>query len=83
MDVNPEKTALVLIEYQNDFTSEGGALHGAVDEVMQETGMLENSRRVADEARRAGTTVVTPRSRSHPATASSATPTRCTASSRA
>jgi hypothetical protein len=57
MDVNPEKTALVLIEYQNDFTSEGGALHGAVDEVMQETGMLENSRRVADEARRAGATV--------------------------
>ena len=58
MDVNPEKTALVLIEYQNDFTSEGGALHGAVDEVMQETGMLENSRRVAGEARRAGATVV-------------------------
>ena len=56
MDVNPEKTTLVLIEYQNDFTSEGGALHGAVDEVMQETGMLENSRRVADEARRAGAT---------------------------
>jgi nicotinamidase-related amidase len=58
VDVNPDKTALVLIEYQNDFTSEGGALHGAVDEVMQETGMLENSRRVADEARRAGATVV-------------------------
>jgi nicotinamidase-related amidase len=35
MDVSPEKTALVLIEYQNDFTSECGALHGAVDEVMQ------------------------------------------------
>ena len=58
MDVNPEKTALVLIEYQNDFTSEGGALHGAVDQVMQETGMLANSRRVADQARRAGATVV-------------------------
>ena len=58
MDVNPERTAVVLIEYQNDFTTEGGALHGAVKEVMDETGMLERSRRVADEARRAGATIV-------------------------
>jgi nicotinamidase-related amidase len=58
VDVNPERTAVVLIEYQNDFTTEGGALHGAVKEVMDETGMLERSRRVADEARRAGATVV-------------------------
>ena len=28
--MNPETTALVLIEFQNDFTTEGGALHGAV-----------------------------------------------------
>jgi ureidoacrylate peracid hydrolase len=28
--MDPEKTALVLIEYQNDFTSEGGTLHQAV-----------------------------------------------------
>jgi nicotinamidase-related amidase len=26
-------TALVLIEFQNDFTSEGGTLHDAVSEV--------------------------------------------------
>jgi len=58
VDVNPERTAVVLIEYQNDFTTEGGALHGAVKEVMDETGMLERSRRVADEARRAGATIV-------------------------
>jgi nicotinamidase-related amidase len=58
MDVNPSRTALVLIEYQNDFTTDGGALHGAVSGVMEETGMLDNSRRVLDEARRAGATVV-------------------------
>ncbi len=33
-------TALVLIEYQNDSTSEGDALHEAVKLVMQSTGML-------------------------------------------
>ena len=30
MPIDPKRTAVVLIEYQNDFTSEGGALHGAV-----------------------------------------------------
>ena len=40
MDVDPQKTALVLIEYQNDFTSEGGALHDAVKGVMGENEML-------------------------------------------
>jgi ureidoacrylate peracid hydrolase len=48
----------VLIEYQNDFTSEGGVLHGAVSEVMDKTSMLENSRRVAEAARAAGATVM-------------------------
>jgi nicotinamidase-related amidase len=27
---DPKRTAVVLIEFQNDFTSEGGALSGAV-----------------------------------------------------
>jgi nicotinamidase-related amidase len=48
----------VLIEYQNDFTSEGGVLHGAVSEVMDKTSMLDNSRRVAEAARAAGATVM-------------------------
>ena len=26
--MDPKTTALVLIEFQNDFTSEGGTLHG-------------------------------------------------------
>jgi ureidoacrylate peracid hydrolase len=58
MDVDPRRTALVLIEYQNDFTTEGGSLHDAVKEVMDETGMLDNTQRVVEEARRAGATIV-------------------------
>jgi ureidoacrylate peracid hydrolase len=58
MPVDPSKTAVVLIEYQNEFTSDGGALHGAVEEVMERTGMMANSTRVADAAREAGATVL-------------------------
>jgi ureidoacrylate peracid hydrolase len=58
MSIDPKTTAVVLIEYQNDFTSEGGVLHGAVSEVMDKTSMLENSRRVAEAARAAGATVM-------------------------
>jgi nicotinamidase-related amidase len=56
--LDPKHTAVVLIEYQNDFTSEGGALHGAVGDVMESTGMLENTRALVDAARAAGATIV-------------------------
>jgi ureidoacrylate peracid hydrolase len=56
--VDPKRTAVVLIEYQNDFTSEGGALHGAVQEVMEKTGMLDNTRTLVEAARAAGATIV-------------------------
>jgi ureidoacrylate peracid hydrolase len=58
MPIDPSTTALVLIEYQNDFTSEGGVLHGAVAEVMVKTDMLANTKRVVDAARTAGATVM-------------------------
>jgi nicotinamidase-related amidase len=58
MSIDPKTTALVLIEYQNDFTSEGGALHGAVSEVMDKTGMMANTLEVVDAARSAGATVM-------------------------
>jgi len=58
MDIDPKTTAVVLIEYQNDFTTEGGALHGAVSEVMEQTGMLANTQAVVDDARRAGATII-------------------------
>jgi ureidoacrylate peracid hydrolase len=56
--LDPKRTALVLIEYQNDFTSEGGVLHGAVQDVMESTGMLDNTRRLVEAARAAGATIV-------------------------
>src|ERR1700679_2244741 len=57
MAVDPSTTAVVLIEYQNDFTTEGGVLHGAVESVMDKTGMLDNTKRVLEAARAAGATV--------------------------
>jgi nicotinamidase-related amidase len=58
MAVDPKHTAVVLIEYQNDFTSDGGVLHGAVAGVMEPTGMLENTRRLVERARVAGASIV-------------------------
>jgi len=58
MSIDPKTTALLLIEYQNDFTSEGGALHNGVKTVMKNTNMLGNTLRVAKEARAAGVTVM-------------------------
>jgi nicotinamidase-related amidase len=56
--VNPEKTALVLIEFQNDFTTTGGALHGAVEASMETTGMVKHTQQVVEAARSAGATVI-------------------------
>ena len=58
MSFDPKRTAVVLIEYQNDFTSEGGVLHDAVQGVMESTGMLDNTRRLVEAARAAGATIV-------------------------
>jgi nicotinamidase-related amidase len=58
MAIDASRTAVVLIEYQNDFTTQGGVLHDAVAPVMAETGMLENTREVAKAARDAGATVM-------------------------
>ena len=58
MAIDPSTTAVVLIEYQNDFTSEGGALHEAVADVMDKTDMMANTRQVLDAAREAGVTVM-------------------------
>jgi len=58
MAIDPSTTAVVLIEYQNDFTSEGGVLHGAVEPSMTKTGMLDNTKRVVEAARSAGATVM-------------------------
>jgi ureidoacrylate peracid hydrolase len=56
--MNPAQTALVLIEYQNDFTSVGGTLHAAVKGVMESTNMLANTIATVKQARAAGVTIV-------------------------
>ncbi len=58
MGLNPTETAVVLIEFQNDFTTDGGALHGAVADVMDRTGMLANTITAAEQARQAGVTII-------------------------
>ena len=35
--LDPKETAFVFIEYQNEFTTEGGKLHDAVKDVMEAT----------------------------------------------
>ncbi len=56
--MDPKRTAVVLIEYQNDFTSEGGSLHDAVKGVMQSTNMLENTKETVTKAREIGAMIV-------------------------
>jgi nicotinamidase-related amidase len=56
--MDPKTTALVLIEFQNDFTSPGGTLHGAVQGSMDETGMLANAQAAVAAAREAGVTII-------------------------
>jgi len=58
MSIDPRTTAVVLIEYQNDFVSEGGALHGAVEAVMDKTDMLANTKKMVQAARAAGATIM-------------------------
>jgi nicotinamidase-related amidase len=56
--LDPATTALLLIEFQNEFVSDGGVLHEAVRPVMEATGMLDNTRQLVASARAAGVTVV-------------------------
>jgi nicotinamidase-related amidase len=56
--MRPETTALVLVEFQNDFTSPGGALHDAVAQTMAESGMLANTVATVAAAREAGAQIV-------------------------
>ena len=56
--MDPSKTAVVLVEFQNDFTTDGGALHGAVAEVMEQTDMIEHTQAAVAAARSAGATII-------------------------
>lgn len=56
--MSAENTAVLLIEYQNDFTTEGGALHEAVKGSMDQTNMMANSAQVVEAARQAGVPII-------------------------
>lgn len=56
--LTPQTTAVVLIEFQNDFTTPGGVQHEAVKQVMESTGMLANACALAVRARQAGATIL-------------------------
>ena len=53
-----DTTALVMIEFQNDFVSEGGALHEAVAGSMARTNMLANTLDTVAAMRSAGVQVI-------------------------
>ncbi len=57
-NMNPATTALVLIEFQNDFTSPNGVFHDAVNPVMQANNMLANTVEVVTRSRDAGISIM-------------------------
>jgi len=52
------QTALVLIEFQNDFVSEGGALHDGVKAEIARTGMIDRTIALVKAARAKGVKIV-------------------------
>jgi ureidoacrylate peracid hydrolase len=56
--MDPKETAIVLIEFQNDFTSPGGTLHEAVKPVMESSNMLTNTVETVAKARQLGATII-------------------------
>ncbi|QOU02539.1 cysteine hydrolase [Pseudomonas fluorescens] len=56
--MNPSTTALVLIEFQNDFTTPGGVFHDAVKDVMHATDMLANTATTVQQARKLGVKII-------------------------
>lgn len=58
LSLDPSETAVVFIEYQNEFTTPGGALYDAVKDCMAATNTLYNSKALADEARSSGCTII-------------------------
>ena len=56
--MNKNETAIVLIEFQNDFTSEGGIFHDAVKGVMDANNMLSNTIELVKNARNEGVQVI-------------------------
>jgi len=58
MQIDPKKTAILFIEFQNEFCHPKGVLNSAVQGSIESTGMMKNSVRVAEAMREAGATVM-------------------------
>ena len=56
--MNPHSTALVLIEFQNDFTTPGGVFHDAVKDVMRIGDILANTATTVQQARKLGVKII-------------------------
>merc|ERR1711988_1945066 len=56
--IEPSRTAMVCIEFQNEFTTEGGKLYPAVKGVMESTDMLAKAAATAAAVRKAGGVVL-------------------------
>jgi len=56
--MNAHETAIVLIEYQNDFTTPGGVFHDAVKGVMEKTDMLSHTALTIKKARELGVKII-------------------------
>jgi ureidoacrylate peracid hydrolase len=53
-----KETAVVLIEFQNDFCKEGGKLHDGVKGELARQNTIPNAMKLAEEARKKGATVI-------------------------
>ncbi len=58
MIMNAKETAVVLIEFQNEFCKEGGKFYGTVKDEITRQGTVENAVRLATEARKKGCLIV-------------------------
>jgi ureidoacrylate peracid hydrolase len=53
-----KETAVVLIEFQNDFCTEGGKLHGGVQAEISRQHTILNAMKLAEEARKKGAQII-------------------------
>lgn len=56
--MNPQQTAVMLIEFQNEFCTEGGKFHDAVKSEIQRQNTIANGRRLLEGARQAGCLII-------------------------
>ncbi len=56
--MNPENTAIVLVDDDNDFLTEGGKLHGAVKQVLESNNVVSNINDLMNRAREKGLLII-------------------------